>query len=137
MAIGDMPLVDALKTKMRWNQARQRVLSENVANADTPRFRSKDLKAIEFKRPGTLQAPQAPMVAVATTAAEHIAGRPLGYDNFRADGKAGFETTPNGNAVNLEEEMTKVADTQMDFHAVASMYQRSLGVIRTAIGKKG
>ena len=38
--------------------------------------------------------------------------------------------------VNLEDEMLKVAQNQMDYQAVAGLYQRSLGLIRTAIGKK-
>ena len=48
MAFSDMPLVGFLKNKMSWHQARQRLLAENVANADTPRFKPRDLKPIGF-----------------------------------------------------------------------------------------
>src|SRR6478609_1694291 len=41
-----LPLVDQLKTRMQWLQTRQKLLAENVANADTPRFRPKDLQAM-------------------------------------------------------------------------------------------
>ena len=36
MPISDVPILSMLRTKMHWHQERQRVLSENVANADTP-----------------------------------------------------------------------------------------------------
>ena len=75
-------------------------------------------------------------MAVTTTTAGHIQGRPLGSEGFRATGADRFETTPNGNAVNLEDEMLKASDNQIDFQAVSSLYQRSLGVIKTAIGKR-
>ena len=43
MSINDIPALAALRTKMQWHQERQRVLSENVANSDTPNFKPRDL----------------------------------------------------------------------------------------------
>ena len=43
---------------------------------------------------------------------------------------------PTGNAVNLEDEMMKVAANQMDFQAATSLYSRSMGLFRTALGKR-
>jgi flagellar basal body rod protein FlgB len=40
------------------------------------------------------------------------------------------------NAVNLEDEMLKVAANQMDFQAATTLYTRSLGLLKTAIGKR-
>ena len=48
-----------------------------------------------------------------------------------------FETTPRGNSVTLEDEMIKVGQNQMDFQAAASLYQRGLGILRTAVGRRG
>ena len=36
MPISDIPLFSMLRTRMQWHQERQRLLAENVANADTP-----------------------------------------------------------------------------------------------------
>ena len=41
-----------------------------------------------------------------------------------------------GNAVNLEDEMMKVAANQMDHQAAISLYSRSMGLFKTAIGKR-
>lgn len=39
MAMNDLPILSALRTKMQWHQERQRVLAENISNSDTPNFR--------------------------------------------------------------------------------------------------
>jgi flagellar basal-body rod protein FlgB len=39
-------------------------------------------------------------------------------------------------AVNLEDEMMKVAANQMDYQAASSLYIKSLGLIKIAIGKR-
>ena len=48
MAISDVPILSMLRTRMQWHQERQRVLAENVANSDTPKFRPRDLKELKF-----------------------------------------------------------------------------------------
>ena len=40
MAITDLPIFSMLRTRMQWHQERQRLLAENVANADTPNYRA-------------------------------------------------------------------------------------------------
>jgi flagellar basal-body rod protein FlgB len=130
--IGDLGLFSALKTKMNWHQTRQRTLAENVANADTPRYQAKDLKPLDFKS----RTPGGPgPVRLATTDARHIGGG-SGTSPFKNGGDRPFEVTPNGNAVNLEDQMMRVAENQMDYQAVTSLYQRGIGVLKTAIGRR-
>jgi len=69
------------------------------------------------------------------TSASHIAPASGGGQSFDQNRKAGFETRPAGNAVNLEDEMLKVAANQMDYAAVTSLYSKSLHLLKTAIGK--
>ena len=68
------------------------------------------------------------------TATGHIAPSGVGQ-SFALDRKASFQTRPAGNAVNLEDEMMKVAANQMDHQAAISLYSRSMGLLKTAIGK--
>jgi flagellar basal-body rod protein FlgB len=52
MAITDIPILSLLlRTRLEWAQERQRVLSENVANSDTPKFRPRDLTPPKFDEP--------------------------------------------------------------------------------------
>jgi len=49
MSINDLPTLAMLRTKMQWHQERQRVLSENVSNSDTPNFKPLDLVEPKFE----------------------------------------------------------------------------------------
>jgi flagellar basal-body rod protein FlgB len=133
MSINDLPVLSALRTKMEWHQERQRVLSENVANSDTPNFKPRDLVEPKFDKTG---APAGMMggLPMMRTSASHIAPSG-GSDSFDQNKRAGFETRPAGNAVNLEDEMLKASANQMDYAAVTSLYSKSLHLLKTAIGK--
>jgi flagellar basal-body rod protein FlgB len=49
MPISDFPILSMLRTRMQWHQERQRVLAENVANAETPNYRARDLAPPDFE----------------------------------------------------------------------------------------
>lgn len=133
MSINDLPVLSALRTKMQWHQERQRVLSENVSNSDTPNFRPRELVEPKFDKTGAPAGSMGPL-AMTVTSASHM--MPAGAaSRFDQNKNAGFETRPAGNAVNLEEEMMKSANNQMDYAAVTSLYSKSLHLLKTAIGK--
>jgi flagellar basal-body rod protein FlgB len=136
MAISDMPMLSVLRTKMQWHQERQRVLAENVANSDTPKFRPRDLVEPKFDKMGGAAAGG----AMGTLPMMRAQGVNLAASNapssFDLNNRVGYETRPAGNAVNLEDEMLKVSANQMDFAAASSLYTRSLGLLKTAIGKR-
>ncbi len=52
MAINDLPILSALRTKMQWHQERQRVLAENVSNADTPELQAARSGRAEVRQQG-------------------------------------------------------------------------------------
>ncbi len=131
MAISELPIFSMLRTKMHWHQERQRLLAENVANADTPNFRPRDLAPIDLRR----QRPVGAGVSLARTDAGHLAGAGGGSSRFDSQ-RGGYEIRPTGNAVRLEDEMMKVAANQMDYQAATSLYARSLSLLKTALGKK-
>lgn len=133
MMYGEVPVFQALKQKMQWHQFRQGVLSENVANADTPDFRSTDVKPLKFAEELALPGPG--NVAARLTNVAHIEGQTRSAAEFKASGGSPFEITPDGNEVTLEEQMMKVAGNQMDYQAATSLYSRSLKMIKTALGK--
>ncbi len=121
------PLFAALKTKMRWHEVRQGVLAENVANAQTPNFRASDLKPLEGR---------GATASVAVTDARHMT-LASSSDPARPRTADGFERTPDGNTVVLEEQMMKAAQNQMDHQMAAMLYQKSVGLLRTALGRRG
>lgn len=135
MAINDLPVLSALRTRMQWHQERQRVLAENISNSSTPNFRPRDLVEPQFDRKGGSVGGMATL-AMARTSASHMGSSEPGPSFKHDGGKGGFQTRPAGNAVNLEDQMLKVSANQMDYAAATSLYSRSLGLIKTAIGKR-
>ena len=141
MAIGDLTIIEMMKQRMHWLAARQQVLAQNVANADTPGYTARDLKQLDF---GDMVMRAGPVLKPVATQASHI-GSPVtgagqGLKAGRAKGcevikKPDFETSPTGNSVVLEDQMIKVAETQMDYQAVTGLYSKSLGLIRIALGR--
>jgi flagellar basal-body rod protein FlgB len=130
MPISDIPILSMLRTRMQWHQERQRLLAENVANADTPEYRSQDLAPLDFSRT------QPSTIGLVRTAAAHMLAASDGASGqFESDGKDPFEVRPAGNAVNVEDEMMKVASNQMDYQAATQLYTRSLGLIKLALDK--
>ena len=130
MPISDIPLLAMLRERMEWHQERQRVLAENVANADTPNYRARDLAPPDFGRELSVAS-----LALVRTDPSHLAGPGMAGAQFASETNARYEVRPRGNSVTHEDEMMKVASNQMDFDAVASLYTRSLALIKLAIGK--
>lgn len=128
MPITDIPILAMLRERMQWQQARQQVLAENVANADTPNYRARDLAPLDFSRELT-----AASLPLDRTKAGHIAGSSGDGTQFAGGGGGPYEVRPRGNAVSHEEEMMKVAANQMDYEAATEMYTHSLNLIKLAV----
>lgn len=140
MSLTDLPILGMLRTRMHWHQARQALLAENVANADLPNFRPRDLAEPAGNGAGAaLAAPLGSAVGgdgLARTEPAHFGLSTEGGPNADPRRFKGFEVRPSGNGVNLEEEMMKAGDNQSDYQLVASLYQKSLDALKIAVGKR-
>ena len=123
-----LSLMDGLKARLQWLQARQSLVSSNIANANSPGFKPLDLQPF---RAGNEQSG----LAMAATDAGHLTGMG-GGPALASLHSLPFETKPSGNAVSLEDEMTKLADIQIDYQLASQLYSKSLGLLKTAIGKR-
>lgn len=137
MRLDDIPLFAMLKGRMNYLSARQRVIAENVANADTPGFTPNDIRAPSFadamrSATGSAAAAGGPGQLARTNAA-HIAG-PGGAtaSPFTPERAPDSETRQDGNSVVLEEEMLKMSESRMNYDAAISFYQKSLNLLRMA-----
>ena len=50
MSLSSMSIFAMAQSKMSWLGQRQTVLAQNIANADTPSYRAKDLEALDFQK---------------------------------------------------------------------------------------
>lgn len=143
--IHDLTTFAALKERMRFLQTRQKLLAQNIANADTPGYRPKDIKQLGIdpasrgsdaaRRMAPIQsAAPGQNTGIAVTNPRHIAvGGPGVATEERG---ASYETRPSGNAVDLENEMLKVSQNQIDFQTAANIYQRGLSTLKIALGRR-
>ena len=132
MDLPDVPLLSMLKTRMTWLNQRQDTLSQNVANADTPRYVARDLKELDFDQ---LMGDAQNGARMTTTNSRHIAISSLHAGKFEDHETPDQVANPNGNAVSLEVEMIKVADTQAQYQAAANLYAKAVTMMKTAIGR--
>jgi flagellar basal-body rod protein FlgB len=131
MPISDIPILSMLRSRMQWAQARQEVLAENVANADTPNYQARDLAPPDFSRQLSMASP----VGLERTDPNHIASLSGGGSSFADETGARYDIRPRGNSVSHEDEMMKLGNNQMDYEAVTSMYTHSLSLIKIAIDR--
>jgi len=133
MGISQIPLFAALTQKMQWHQTRQGLLAENIANAETPEYRGRDLKEYNFA--DEVSGFSTAQVTTVATQKGHYAIASGDTSGFAPTQMNNFEITPEGNGVTLEDEMMKVSANQMDFQAATTLYTRSIRLMRTALGR--
>src|SRR3569833_1915188 len=131
MTLPDLPLFSMLRERMSWLHQRQDTLSQNVANADAPRYVARDLKPLDFD--DALDAIHRG-TSMKTTNVRHIALSPSRSGTFEDHETPDQESSPNGNAVSLEMEMIKVSEPPAQFQAAANLYAKAMTMMKTAIG---
>ena len=132
MDLNNLKLFKMAMTRMDWASQRQRVLSQNISNADTPEYRPKDLKALDFKQ--VLRGHMEPRVQVARTDPGHLKGTIPEQDKFRdLSQRKTFEASPDGNQVVVEEQMQKVSDTRGAYDTAITLMQANLKMLTIAV----
>ena len=140
MTLDDVPIFAMLKSRLGYLADRQKLIAENVANADTPGFAPHDLKPFSFAAKLAGQGPEPPMPpdVMATTAPGHMTPPGAGALHVAAKVAAkDSETTLDGNSVVLEEEMMKMGQARIDYDTAITFYQKALAMIRTAARAPG
>ncbi|MCB1783237.1 MAG: flagellar basal body rod protein FlgB [Alphaproteobacteria bacterium] len=134
----EIGLFKAIGAKMDFLSQRQSVLARNVANADTNGYKPLDLKEPDFSTylkketagsAGTSVTP----VAIASTDDQHIGATGNTVTLGQKKQKDVYETAPAGNAVILEEQLMKAGKNVMDYNLMVNLYQKQVGMLRTAL----
>lgn len=132
MAFDDISVLATLRQAMGYHNARQRVIAENVANANTPGFTPGDISRSQFERVLNGQAGAAPGGLKVTDPRHYSGGTSGSAAAYRTEATPDSETTVNGNSVVIEEQMVRANENRMKFETALSLYQKSLNMIRTA-----
>ncbi len=130
MDYSNIKLLSMMQLKMAYLAESQDVLSQNIANADTPGYKAKQLRELDFKKIAQAEANRLKMRA---TSPSHSKGTKPNND-FRVDTqRKTHETTPVENSIALEEQMAKLAQNQHEYMLTTSLYNKTASMFKTAI----
>jgi flagellar basal-body rod protein FlgB len=133
--LADTSFFGALRSRLDQLSERQRLISENIANASTPGYRPRDLDTSGFERMLAQQSADGGGLQMARTNPGHM--NPGGSPQARVITRDDSETTMDGNAVVLEDQMARAAETRMAFETGVALYQKGLQLIRLAAKPPG
>lgn len=138
MNLLDSPYFGMLRDRLDQLSTRQRLISENIANAATPGFQPRDIDTTAFQRAAASRGTAAGSVTVMRTHPGHVApDMGAGASGTKIVVSPDTETTIDGNSVVLEDQMVKAAETRMAFESGLALYQKGLQLIRMASRKPG
>ncbi len=132
MTTQDIGLLSAISAKMDYLAQRQRVIAENIANSDTPGYRPKDLKPVDFSEVLSSVTGDE-KVNINRTKSGHMSPNADVQDPKAAKQKDTYEVAPVGNAVIIEEQMLKSGQNTMDYNLMLNVYQKQIGMFRLAL----
>ncbi|WP_295006491.1 flagellar basal body rod protein FlgB [uncultured Dechloromonas sp.] len=111
---------------------RHQVLASNIANADTPHYKARDFSFETAMQNAMGGRAQAGGVALARTAAGHIAGG-------SASGSAALQyrketqSAVDGNTVDMDVERTQIAENAMQYQILTQLISDKFKGIRSAL----
>ena len=107
--------------------ARMAVIAENVANADTPGYKAKDLPGfaeVFASDDGDMRTTRPGHLTAASSTAMLMPERGTGNE------------APNGNSVSLEAEMVKSVEARQNHDMALAIYRATSDVIRASLGRQ-
>jgi flagellar basal-body rod protein FlgB len=106
--VTDVYLYKLASERTGYLSARQTLIAENVANANTPGYRAVDLKPFSAALDETA-------IAMAATNPAHLTPTAQELDPPQRIENEGAEATVSGNSVDLEGEMVKLGEVNRDY----------------------
>ena len=123
-----MGFFDLAQKRLAWLDQRQQVLAQNIANADTPGWRGRDL------RPFADVLADATGVAPVRSNTRHMAGL-LEPARNASVASPGPTRMPDGNDISVDDQLTRVANTDTQQAMVTTLMKKYVGLFRLALGR--
>ena len=119
------------QTALNLQAHRQQLIASNIANADTPNYKAKD---VDFRAAlqGALQAATS-TVPLATTQSGHIRGGGAPTLQGLAGYRAELQSAVDGNTVNMDVERAAFAENALHYEASVTFINGMLRSMNTAI----
>jgi flagellar basal-body rod protein FlgB len=129
MDLSKQTLFRMIAERISYMGERQKVLAQNVANADTPNYQARDLKPLNFK--DQIQREMRRVTPVMTQA-NHLPPVTPSETYAVLKDKRPYETSLDKNGVVLEEQAQKISANSGDFAATTAIYRKYLTMFKLA-----
>lgn len=123
----DLALLRMAGALAQHSSARHRLVSENIANSDTPGYRARDLEAFALRR--------SPGLALRETRPGHLPDTERAVFESRLSTAPGA-ASPNGNDVALDDQMARAANALHDHGKAVAVYGKTLSILRAGLGRR-
>lgn len=137
----NIALMNGLTQKMGFLQTRQRVLAQNLTNANTPGYQAMDVDKPDYSKSmghymGRLSMVAGQKLPMTTTSSAHMdkkamMSRPETGDAMRKT----YQVTPSKNSVSLEEQMMQSSQNAIEYQLVTNIYNKNTDLLKAAIGR--
>lgn len=127
-----LTLISQASAMARHAAARHRVIAENVANADTPGYRARDIRPFdEMVNAGRVNEG----FTLRTSRPEHLPGRGAAAGPMFEAVETKDPAAPNGNSVNLETETIRSVETTGNHALAMGIYRKTVDILRLGLGR--
>lgn len=116
--------VEHLARGLAFATRRHEIISQNIANVETPGYKARDLVFDDLLRPVRQVAADSPGVPLPTSPAERLA---------RVVYSADSTPNPDGNDVNLDRQMARLAENTLFHHALVQMLSGQFTALKQSI----
>lgn len=116
----------ATSQRIEWLTERQRVIAGNVANANTPDYKARDVVSFDT------MLTRAPTGALSMTHERHISGSDRGAVDTRVD-PTSWEESLDGNTVVLEQQTIRANETFEQFNLASRAYKKGHELLTLAM----
>lgn len=110
---------------------RQNVIAANIANADTPGYRARDMTPFSDSFDSAAARP----FDMRATRPGHIRDEPRAHSAEIKTTTAFGAAAPNGNTVSLEDQMMRSAEVRHSHDLALGVYRKSLDILRISLGR--
>ncbi len=116
----DIAILARAGAMARHASERHSLIAQNIANADTPGYRAKELKPFD----------------VSLVDAARRGDRTSRNRLSRSFEITGLDAAPNGNTVSVEDQMARSVDAQSQHKAAMTIYRKALELMRMSVSNK-
>ncbi|ANB61769.1 flagellar basal body rod protein FlgB [Anoxybacteroides amylolyticum] len=116
-----------LEQGLDYASLKQKVIANNIANADTPNYKAKDVR---FKT--ALEQALAPLEAYGTNP-KHFSFKSPDTSNFLVTTRNDTVYNHNGNSVDIDKEMSELAENQIYYNALVERLNGQFNTLKMVI----